>query len=579
MNSPFFLTNKISRLPKKTGVYIFLNKKKEVIYVGKSVNIRGRINSYLKSTVLKDKLLIKNCFFVEYFLVGSEKDALFLENNLIKTHKPKYNILLKDDKSFPWICIKNERFPRVFITRKKRNENDFYFGPYVSTKNLNTLYKLISKLFPIRSCNFLLSEKNVENKKYSVCLDYHLNRCGGPCENLQSEEEYNYNIDLIKKILKGDFSFVLNKLEKKLKYYSSHLLFEKAEVVKNQILSLKSIKNKSIIVVNKKVNLDAFYITSYGSFIYINFLRVAEGGVVFLKNTKIKNNNLFSKKHFLKRYINKTFIDYGYLSKSIISNISIDSILDKKIVVPKKGYKKDILKICQNNISNYIKRFNYNNYDLLKNLQTDLNLNNFPFHIECFDISNLQGTNTVSSCVVFKNGKPVKKEYKFFNLKKINFIDDYFSIEESLKLRYFDNFIFPDLIIIDGGKGQLNSAKKIISKIYKKNIDVISIAKRKEIIFNYYKSFTLSKRSNSLKFIQKIRDEAHRFCLKNHRLLRTKKSLSSELFNIKGVGKKTYLKLINKYKSLNNIKNLEKAEIESFLGKKRGSFIYMFFNK
>jgi len=579
VNNSFFLKNKIKNLPNKTGVYLFLNKKKEIIYVGKSVNIKARVGSYLKPTNVKNRNLIFNSFDVDYFLVGSEKDALFLENNLIKTHKPRYNVLLKDDKNFPWICVKNERFPRVFITRKKTNSSDFYYGPYVSVKTLNILYKLIFKLFPIRSCNFLLSEKNVFNKKYNVCLDYHLNRCQGPCEGLYSEEDYNYNIDLVKKILSGNFSSVLKVLEKKMVFFSSQLLFEKAEIIKNQINSLKSISKKSTIVSNKNVDLDAFVVVSSGLFVFISFIRVVDGCVFYLKNEKFKNDLSFSESQFLESYISKTFINYGYLSKNIISNVVVDYFLGKKILIPKRGYKKDILNMCYKNIFNYINKFSVNNLSVLNNLKKDLFLKNFPFHIECFDISNLQGTNTVSSCVVFKNGKPIKKEYVFFNLKNINFINDYLSIEESLKLRYSNSNNLPDLIIIDGGKGQLSSANKIISILNIKKIDVISIAKKNEIIFiKKAKEVVLNDRSKSLRLIKKIRDEAHRFCLKNHRLIRSKIFLNSEITNIKGIGKQTYLRLINKYKTIDNIKVLKLSELEGFLGIKKASLIFNFFN-
>ena len=577
MNNSFFLKTEIKNLPNKTGVYLFLDNKKSVIYVGKSVKIRSRVFSYFKGKTKKDKLLVSSFFYINYFLVDSEKDALFLENNLIKTHKPKYNILLKDDKNFPWICVKNERFPRVFITRKKFSDSDFYFGPYVSTKTLNSLFRLIFKLFPIRSCNLYLSEKNVSKKKYNVCLDYHLKKCLGPCEGFQSEIDYNKNIELVKKLLGGEFSFVLKKLEKKIKKYSSLLLFEKAEVLKEQIDALVSIKNRSVVVSKKNINIDCFGVVSIDNYVYINFIRVVDGSVVFLENSVFKNNFVFELSFVLESFIKKIYFNYGFLSDNLISNIKNVSFLGKSIIVPKIGYKKKLLNMSFNNVFNYI---NNNNIDLsfLKNLKSDLFLKNFPFHIECFDVSTLNGTNTVSSCVVFKNGVLKKNEYVFFKLKNIN--NDYLSIEESLKIRYKNCDKFPDLIVIDGGKGHLSSAKKAISLYKNKNIDLISIAKKNEIIYiNKNKYLNLNKKSSSLVFIKNLRDEAHNFCLKKHRLFRNNYFINSELYNISGIGKKTYLKLIIKYKNIKKIKSLKKAELIDFLGLKKGVIIYNFFNK
>lgn len=575
----FLLKNKSVSIPNTFGVYLFLNNNKKVIYVGKSKNLKKRVFSYFKSDVIKQKKLVEASFFIDYVVVKNETDALLLENNFIKTHQPKYNILLKDDKGYPWLCLTNERFPRFFITFKKNNPDFFYFGPYVSKKLLNSLYNFIISYYPIRSCKFNLSKENILNKKYKVCLDYHLKKCLGPCESFQSEKNYNQNIESIKNILNGKHSLVVNVLKKKLKKYSSQLFFEKAEVVKNQIISLNKLKNKSIIVSSKKINVDSFYIISIKNYNYINFIRVVEGSVIYLKNYKIKNTGYWDNLFVLNNFLKHVLFNYGFLSKEIISNIETKSFFKKNIFFPRVGYKKHIIDLGYKNLISYINHQDKTDVSDLFLLKKSLSLKKIPVHIECFDISNIQGNYSVASCVVFKNGKPSKKDYRFFNINNSIGINDYLSIEMAVKKRYLNNNRIPDLILIDGGKGQLSSALKALKSINLENIEVISIAKKEEIIYNKnLLEFNLNKRSNALKLLQYIRDEAHRFCLKNHKKKRLKKLIHSELNNIKGLGKISINKLLNEYKSINNLKKISKKNLINLVGKNKGLIIYNYLN-
>ena len=570
---------KIKNIPNTFGVYVFYNKQKKIIYVGKSNKLKTRILSYFKKRTEKDFYIVNSTFFVEHFLVKNENDAFFLENNLIKKHQPKYNILLKDDKSYPWLCITNERFPRVFIARRKTNRNYLYFGPYVSKKLLQSLYSFITSYYPTRSCKHNLSHKNVYNKKYKLCLDYHLKKCNGPCEGLQKEIDYNKNIDSIKGVLGGGFLKLTKVLEKKLFYYSDRLMFEKAEEVKNQIISLKNLKHKSIIISSKNINIDCFYVLEKGGFFYVNFIRVVEGSVTFLKNSKIKKTINWSFDFLLKSFLSSVFVDFGSLSKEIISNIKILSFHRRRVVFPLAGYKKDILNLSYKNLVNFINKSNLSNYNNLMVLKNDLNLKKIPYHIECFDISHLGGDFSIGSCVVFKNGKPSKKDYRFFNIKSFVGINDYLAIEEVVYRRYFNNLNLPDLIIIDGGKGQLSSAKKSIKKLNLNKLTCISIAKKNEVIYiNNKRNLVLNNQSNSLKLIKHLRDEAHRFCLKNHIKKRNKNFISSELNNIPGIGSVSVKKLFNSFKTITKIKSLSKKDLILFMGDKKGVVLFNYFN-
>ena len=565
-------------LPKSVGVYLF-SKNNTVLYVGKSNNIRSRVLSYFKSKKKRHSLLINTADDISFFLIETEKDALFLENNLIKKHKPKYNILLKDDKSFPWLCIKNERFPRVFITRKRTNNSDFYFGPYVSKKHLNNLFNVIKKNYKIRTCNYNLSEKNILSNKYNLCLDYYLKNCNGPCAGFEKEEDYNKNIIIIKKILSGNYSYVLNNLKKNLNYYSKKLSFEKCEIIKNQINSINYLKYKSVIISEKKISIDCFYILCLKNYYYVNFTRVVEGSVIYLKNYKILNNNFLDDVFVLNFFLKNLIINYKIIPKNIISNISGFSFFNKNIINPKKGYKKRILDFSFNTLLKYIDVKN-DYLKLLSDLKSKLFLKNIPINIHCFDVSTLGGKNTTASCVVFKKGKPYKNEYKSFLIKKTVGIDDYKSISEAVERKYNNAKFFPDLIIIDGGIGQLNSGLKVLKKLKLLNIDIISIAKKEELIYlKNKKIIKLNNKDKSLNLIKFLRDEAHRFCLKKHIINRNKNFINSELNNIKGIGYNSIKKLFKNYKSINEIKNLKKIDFINTIGIKKGIILYEHFNK
>ena len=578
LEKSMLLKKRASLLPRETGVYFFL-KEKKILYVGKANNIKKRVLSYFKSFSKKDIVLINSSTDINYVLVDSEEDAFFLENTLIKKHKPKYNILLKDDKSYPWLCVKKERFPRVFICRKKENNSDFYFGPYFSKKYLNGLFHLIKNLYPIRTCNYNLSEKNIVSNKYKVCLEYHIKNCLGPCVGFCSEEDYNKNIESIKNILSGRFSFVLKNLKKSLKYNSEKLLFEKCEIIKNQIIAINKLKNKSIVVSEKNISLDCFYILSLNSCSYINFIRVVEGSVVYFNNYTFKKNYYYSDAFVLEVFVKNIFIQYGFLSSLLISNIYFSNFLNKKVVVPKIGYKKNLLNFSFKNLKSYIESSGFD-FNILTKLKNYLFLKNLPLHIECFDVSNLMGSNTTSSCVVFKNGVPLKKNYRSFILKDLNKIDDYLSISETLKKRYkaLDKKNIPDLIIIDGGKGQLNTAFNTLKKIGLSHVDLISIAKKEEIIYlKNLKEIKLNKKSSVLRLLQFIRNESHRFCLKKHRIQRKNNFLNSEFNNINNIGKKTIFKLLNHFKNINNIKKSSKNDLIKIIGYNKGVIIYKHF--
>jgi len=570
------LINIVSSFPNQNGVYLFYNTKNDVIYVGKAKFLKNRVLSYFKNKHLKQKKLVEEASLIEYILVESEQDALFLENNLIKKNQPKYNVLLKDDKTYPWICLTNERFPRLFITRKK-NFKGVYFGPFISKKFLKNIYNLIEKYYPLRSCKYTLSVKNIQSKKFNVCLEYHLKKCLGPCVGLQKEMDYNKSILSIKKILKGEYSFILNDLKKNLEYSIKNLLFEKAEEIKNQLIDLKKLKQKTIIIGDEKISVDSVYIYSFKNNTYINFIRISEGAVIYVKNSKVKKK--WQKEVVLKRFIIYIYTEYGYLSKSIISNIGSKNVLNKVIEVPKRGYKKSVLELGKKNIINFINGGD-NEMVILEKMKQDLKLKRIPNHIECFDVSTLQGSNTVGSCVVFKNGKPSKKDYKYFNVGNLKKPDDYFSMKYIIKRRYKKQKNLPDLIIVDGGKGQLSVLNNTLICLKLTTIDTISIAKKNEIIYlKNFEKVVLNKKSKTLNIIKYLRDEAHRFCLQKHIKKRERKLISSELENINGVGKKSIIKLLKNFKSMKKIKEANKKNIIKLLGSKRGFLVFNYFNK
>jgi len=588
------------------GVYKFLDKSDRVIYVGKAKNLKKRVRSYFtgKKSDEKTRSLVSNISSISVVLVDTESDALLLENNLIKKFKPKYNILLKDGKSYPWICIKNERFPRIFLTRKIINDGSEYFGPYTNIKTINTLLDLINNIYPIRKGNYNLNQKFIsdlnnkislrvlEKKSHFIILGFETENHNS--KNLISEKNYNLIINSVKNILKGKFSKSKIQLKQQMINFSNKEEFEKALECKNKLKALENYQSKSMIVSSTIKNLDIYSIISDNNYAYINFTQVSNGFIISSFNTHVKKTNITDDEIILEQLISQIKVKFRSKSTELCSNIFVDSMDYKKCIIPKAGDKNHLLLMSIRNIKNYkINIFKSNKnleyldsfQKILKILKNDLNMKTLPKHIECFDNSNFQGSFPSSACVVFKNGRPSKKDYRHFNIKSVSSPDDFASMEEVVFRRYSrmidENKSLPNLIIIDGGKGQLSSSVKSLKKLgIEQKISIVGIAKRLEEIYFYGESNPLyiDKRSPSLKLIQKLRDEAHRFSLRQYRNRRDNSFLDSELQRIPGIGEKTFLNLMKKFKSLKNIKTQKIEELKQIVGSKKAKIIYDHFN-
>lgn len=588
----------LKNIPQDIGIYQFFDVNDKIIYVGKAKNLKKRVLQYFQTDFLnsKIKLMVTQIHYLKIIVLGSEFDALLLENNFIKQFKPKYNILLKDDKNFPWIIIKNEKFPRVMYSRKKNNDKSEYFGPYKDIKTLRILFNLIRSIYPIRSCNLDLNIEAIQKKKFKMCLEYHINNCKAPCENLQTEKEYLDQIQEIRELLKGNFFIIRNNLEKQMITYSNKCEFEKAQKIKEKLIAIDKYQAKSIIVHSKLVDLDVFSIISDNVLAFVNYIKINHGSIVqsFTRTYKKKLDE--SNEEILIQSILDIRNLLNSNTKNIITSIKLDfKIPNVKIVVPKIGDKKKIINLSLKNAQLYkiqnLKKIKVINprkyYDLIiKEMKKILFLYSEPRYIECFDNSNLQGSYSVSVCIVFRDGQPSKSEYRVFNIKNINNHNDCLSMEEVIFRRY-SNLIknkkeLPHLIIVDGGKGQLSSAYKILCNLnieYKTSI--ISIAKKLEKIYfpNNNIPLCLDKSSEVLKIIQYARDEAHRFSLYNHKKLRSNNFLSSKLDNIPGLGHKIINILLQNFKSIHKIKNASKIKIEEIIGKKKTNLLFDFLNK
>ncbi len=588
-------------LPQKPGVYLFLDKNDKVIYVGKAKNLKKRVSSYFNRTHEnpKTQLLVKHINSIRHIIVETETDAFLLENTLIKQYKPKYNIQLKDDKSYPWIVIKNEPFPRVLITRNVEKDGSQYFGPYTSMQLAKTLLELIKEVFKIRTCNLDLSPEKIKLKKYKPCLEYHINNCLAPCIGLQSQQDYDKNIEQIRKILKGKIQSVINYMKQQMFEYAENLEFEKANELKEKIQLLENYQSKSTVVNPALNDLDVFTIIDSENFAYVNFLKVVDGKIIQTYSTQIRKKLNEDKKEILEQAIlhireNKLFNVSN--AREILVPFEIDLYLPNvKITVPKKGDKKKLIELSFKNLE-YYKNFKDKQLTstspekkaikLLEQVKKDLNLKNVPIHIECFDNSNLQGTNAVASCVVFKYGKPSKKDYRKFSIKTVQGIDDFASMREVIYRRYKrlldENQPLPDLIVIDGGKGQLSAALESLKKLnIHDKVDIISIAKRFEEIYRTNDPYPLyiDRKSYTLKLIQQIRDEAHRFGISYHRQKRDKNFLQSEILKIPGIGFKTYQKLIEELGSPEQIKKANLNTLSKIIGPAKAKLIHEYFNK
>ena len=585
----------IQSLPDGPGVYQYYDKEDKILYVGKAKNLKKRVASYFNKIhdTAKTNVLVKKIVTIKHIVVPTETDALLLENNLIKTLQPRYNVLLRDDKTYPWICIKKEAFPRIFPTRRMVKDGSEYFGPYTSFKTVNTILELIKELYPLRTCNYDLSKNNIEAHKFKVCLEYHIGNCKGPCEGFELLENYQKQVDAIREILKGNFKESQREFKKLMNDLASEMHFEEAQKIKEKIDVLENYQSRSTIINPKITNIDVFSIVSDESAAFINFLQISHGSIIRSHTLEIKKKLDESDEELLELAIIELRERFQLLSKEIIVPFKVDLGENIKITVPQLGDKKQILDLSIRNAKFYrieqLKQLQIvdperHSNRIMAQMQKDLRLTEEPRHIECFDNSNIQGTNPVSACVVFKEGKPSKKDYRHFNIKTVVGPDDFASMEEVVYRRYKrmldENQPLPQLIIIDGGKGQLSSALKSIDELgLRGKIAIIGIAKRLEELFYPGDSVPLylDKKSETLKVIQQLRNEAHRFGITFHRDKRSQSALNSSIESIPGIGEKTMLSLIQYFKSVKRLKLASEKEISDVVGVSKAKKITDFY--
>lgn len=589
------VTLQIATLPDSPGVYQYYDKEGKLLYVGKAKNIKKRVSSYFTKTFdnNRTRVLVKKIETIKHIVVETETDALLLENNLIKKYQPRYNVMLKDDKSYPWICIKNERFPRVFSTRRLIKDGSEYYGPYTSMKTVHTLLDLIKGLYPLRTCNYDLSEEKIRAGKYKVCLEYHLGNCLGPCEGLFSEKDYNDNIEAIRNIVKGNFKESLHKFRTQMKQLAEEMKFEQAQRIKEKIDVLENYQSKSTVVNPKINNVDVYSIISDESYAYVNFLQISHGAIIRSHTLEIKKKLDETDEELLQLAIVELRQRFNSNSKEVYLPFEIELGEEIKVHIPKLGDKKHILDLSERNAKYYrMERFKQSKIvdperhekRIMAQMKKDLRLSVEPRHIECFDNSNIQGTNPVAACVVFKNGKPSKKDYRKFNIKTVDGPDDFASMEEVVYRRYKrlldEEQPLPQLIIIDGGKGQLSSALKSLERLgLRGKIAIIGIAKRLEVLFypDDPVPLYLDKKSETLKIIQQLRNEAHRFGISFHRNKRSKQALNNEMETIPGIGEKTVVELLKHFKSKKRIAAASFDELSEVVGPSRAKRLFTHF--
>ena len=587
-----YIHEQLQNLPKDAGVYQYYDKEGKLLYVGKAKNLKKRISSYFnkKHKHAKTRVLVGKISDIQTIVVASEMDALLLENSLIKKHQPRYNVMLKDDKTYPWICIKNEPFPRVFSTRKLLKDGSDYFGPYTSMRLVKTLLEFAKQLYPLRTCNYVLNEENIQKEKFKVCLEYHIGNCKAPCVSLQTEEDYQEGIQHIRQILKGDIRSVIKHLQVLMQKFAQEMVFEQAQMVKEKIELLENYQAKSTIV-NPKINdVDVFSIVSDEQYAYVNFFKVASGAIIQSHSVELKKRLAESDEELLIIAITELRHRFQSTSKECYTSIPISSVWENlKISIPKIGDKRKLVALSYRNAKHLqMERLRRNeknksrqrNKRLMEQMQSDLHLKAKPTHIECFDNSNIQGSNPVAACVVFKNGKPSKKEYRHFNIKTVDGPDDFASMEEVVYRRYNrlvqEGKDLPQLIIVDGGKGQLSSAVKSLERLeLMGQIAIIGIAKKLEKIYFPEDNIPLylDKRSETLKVIQQARNEAHRFGINHHRNQRSKDALHTSLDNIPGIGPKTIQKLIVHFGSIKRVLEADDKELIKLVGKERAKLL------
>ena len=596
MKGSHYLPNQLNQLPENPGVYCYYNKEEVIIYVGKAKNLKKRIQSYFfnKSTEhSKTKKLVSEIQNMEVILVNTETEAYLLENNLIKKYKPKYNILLKDDKSYPYIAVTKEEFPKVFQTRTPDKVNGNVYGPYTNQYTLTSLLELVRELFHVRTCNLALNENSIREKKFELCLEYHIGKCLAPCEAKQSREDYNKEIEEIRNILKGNLTKVKGSLKDKMEKAASVMDFESAHLYKTRLLALENYQSKTIIVNPSMEDMDVITILSDEGYAYINYLAVQNGAIRFSKTFEIKKKLNEEDQHLAELMIVDIQSFFKSETKHILTNIQLEDFSDYHITIPQQGDKRKLVELSLKNVLHFKKeklaQRQINKQEesrILKTMARDLRMTVPPRHIECFDNSNLQGTNPVASMVCFKNAKPSKKDYRKFKIKTVVGPDDFRSMYEVVYRRYKrvleEETPLPDLIVIDGGKGQLSFAVKALKDlgIYSK-LSIIGIAKRLEEL--YYPEdqlpLYLDKKSESLKIIQWIRNEAHRFAITFHRERRHKSTFQSELETIKGIGDKTVELLLKEFRTISRIKEASLLDLENIIGKKKAEIIVRFFKK
>jgi excinuclease ABC subunit C len=593
-----YLKSLIKVLPNKPGIYQYYDSNDTIIYIGKAKDLKKRVSSYFtkRHEHRKTALLVRNIVNIKHMVVQSEQDALLLENNLIKKYQPRYNIQLKDDKSFPWICIKNEPFPRVFKTRNLVKDGSKYFGPYTSVYTVRTLLELFKSEYKLRTCNYNLTEENIKNGKYKVCLEYHIGNCTGPCEGHISEEKYNEGIEDITNIVKGNVTGVIRHLKELMKQLSESLNFEEAVKIKEKYDSLRRYQSRSTIVSPVITDVDIFSIEEDDKYAFVNYLKVIKGAIIQTFTLEIKKALDETTEELLLSGIVDIRQKIFSNAKEILVPVKLSNVIKGvNFKIPQRGEKKDLLAFSQRNAKYFrlekdkqaaFKDPKIGIDRILNTIKKDLLLKEKPVRIECFDNSNLQGSEPVASCVVFANAKPLKKEYRHYNIKTVEGANDFASMEEVVFRRYKrlleEKKYLPQLIVVDGGKGQLSSAVIALDKLkLRGKISIIGIAKRLEEIYFPEDSVPIyiNKNSETLKVIQQLRDEAHRFAITFHRNKRSKTFMNSELNSINGVGEKTTQKLLKDFKSVKNIKSQDLESLTKSLGKSKALIVFKHFRK
>lgn len=588
----------IEKLPHKPGVYQYWDANDELIYIGKAKDLRNRVASYFVANAqlnTKTKVLVRKINRITFTIVDTEIDAWLLENSLIKKHQPRYNVLLKDDKTYPWIIIKNEPFPRVYWTRKVIKDGSIYYGPYASVGMMHAILDVIKEIFPLRTCNLRLSRENIQSGKFRICLEYQIGNCLGPCENLQTEADYLNNIKQIRHILEGRTGIVMRYLNARLQRAVADLRFEEADRLKRSISKLENYQSRSTVVSTSVSNIDVFSIASEDRTAFVNYLKVMNGTVIQTQTIELRKRLDETESELLTLAIGQLREKFQSNSTEIIVPFKIELESEfLKFTVPKQGDKKKLLELSKKNVL-YFKKQKLDQYEklnpqlrterILEKMKQDLRLNQLPKHIECFDNSNFQGTYAVSAIVVFRDAKPSKKEYRHFNVKTVAGPNDFATMEEAVYRRYKrqleENKALPQLIIIDGGKGQLSAALKSLKRLnIASKLTVLGIAKRLEEI--YYPGdpypLHLDKKSETLRIIQQLRDEAHRFGINFHRNQRSRKTFYTELSNIPGIGKITAEKLLTRFKSIKKIRNAHPKDLRSILSEKQLSALVFYFS-